>query len=164
MTKTIITFNIKDLTLRIAKNFWLWSLAAVASLPGAPVSVATGALPVSGPCLVSGSQLPSPFLLLLVLPGSVPSPDMDVALASPASPAEFRSHQQDPQEFLRKLLTKMKEKKCKDIFNRKIKSHVKCNMCNSISTTTDDIEDISLSIWSTGEVNFGYLEPDNHQD
>ena len=66
---------------------------------------------------------------------------------------EFRSYQQDPQEFLRKLLTKMKEKKCKDIFNGKIKSHVKCNTCNSISTTTDDIEDISLTIPSTGEEN-----------
>ena len=47
----------------------------------------------------------------------------------------------------------MKEKKCKDIFNGKIKSHVKCNTCKSISTTTEDIEDISLTIPSTGEEN-----------
>ena len=51
------------------------------------------------------------------------------------------------------MLTTMKEKKCKDMFNGKLKSHVKCYMCKSLSTTTDDIEDISLTIPSTGEEN-----------
>ena len=66
---------------------------------------------------------------------------------------EFKSCQQDPQEFLRKLLLKMKEKKLIDIFKGEMQSQIKCNSCKSISTKTDYIEDISLSIPSTGEVN-----------
>ena len=62
---------------------------------------------------------------------------------------EFQSYQQDPQEFL----TELDEKKCNDIFKGEIKSLMKCNTCKSTSTKRDEMEDLSLSIPSTGEVN-----------
>ena len=47
----------------------------------------------------------------------------------------------------------MDERKCNDIFKGEQKSLVKCNTCKSTSSRSDVIEDLSLSIPSTGEVN-----------